>query len=201
MDTWTQALENCDDEDGNNADESIQVEDEESELDCGRVQATEYLTQDFSTRSEVKDMVAPDLRNSISCGECPVLARIVEDTLIEPPRDGYTAREGLKTPLFNLVGELVVDDMQQRNMDVLLMRNTEAFPKSDRFMDSLWREMAGGQSLITPMRWHIMRLMKRIEEEYPVIQMTQQQFLETTNQLRRPRPKWKLEYPMPLHLH
>lgn len=55
---WTQALEIRSREDAYNVDEDTRIEDGVLEIDLERAQVSEYLTQEFVTRWEVREMIA-----------------------------------------------------------------------------------------------------------------------------------------------
>lgn len=68
-----------------------------------------------------------------------MLTGLVEELLIEALHVGYDARmEWAKTPLFNLVGEFIVEISQQENMDSLLIRDIEELTESDMVWTN-WR--------------------------------------------------------------
>lgn len=82
--------------------------------------------------------------------------RTNEKKLIESPQFGCdAAKENVKTPLFNLVGERIVSNIPQEEMDSHLMKSTEELAQSDRAMDAIGRQMARSHWLITPRKVHV----------------------------------------------
>lgn len=101
--------------------------------------------------------------------------------VIEGLEAGYDAtNEGVKTPLFSLVGEVIFDVTQQGKMNMLLMPSIKDLTYSDRFMDACRRRVAWCKSLIITMTAHVKRHINRIWEEKPMVQKLQQQIQETT---------------------
>lgn len=91
-------------------------------------------------------MIAKKLTKSTFRSNVPEWAGLLEDKIIETLQVVCVAdKEGLKTYLSNLAGDVTVDIIGQGNMDSQLMRNIETFTKSDRFMDALAPRAANGQ--------------------------------------------------------
>lgn len=88
-----------------------------------------------------------------------------------------------------------MDNIRQRKMDSLLMRNIGALAQIKRLMDM--RQIADCQSLTTPLMVHIMCPADNIEEEHRSMQWIQRQLL----QARYPSPvgmsKGKNGVPLP----
>lgn len=139
-------------EKADNVDEDIAGEDEESELYRERAYTAKVLTQGFVTCSEKQETIPTGMKKSILHLNAPALAEPLEDNLIEAIKVGYdTAKGNVKTSLFSLIGELIVDFVQQGMMDPLLLRRIEDIIQSGRFMDALRKGKAGCQVPITPM--------------------------------------------------
>lgn len=114
MDWWTQVLSDREVKEANNVYQDIEIADEKLELDNKRASTTEYPTERFATRWEVQDRIMAEMEMSPSHGNVFVLAGLVEDSLIEAVQLGDDAtKEGLKTPLFKLVGKVTVDIIQE----------------------------------------------------------------------------------------
>lgn len=95
--------------------------------------------------------------------------------MIDAQKVGYeAAKKGKKTPLFILVGAVIVDIIQLEKVYSLLIRNV---------MDMFMQRVARCQSLTWPMTANIKCNNNKIEEEHHHAQKIQQQFLETTYQL------------------
>lgn len=110
MDPWTKALEDHDGKDANNVDEDIEIKDEELELLHELVQTKEDPIQEFFTHVEVQAKITVEKEKSTSHCNGPVLAELVKRKLIDALHVGYdTAKQGVKNPLLNLVGEVTVD--------------------------------------------------------------------------------------------
>lgn len=77
MDALTRALDDSDGEEAANVYEDLELEDEESELNCERFQTTEYSTHDFVSGSEVPDMIAAKMEMPIPYRNAPLLAGLV----------------------------------------------------------------------------------------------------------------------------
>lgn len=80
------------------------------------------------------------------------------------------------------MGEVIFDNIQQRIIDSLLMKNTEALTQCDRPMKALIGRVAQCQSVITPLTVHVKRHMIKIEEKHSLVRRLQQQFLKATYQ-------------------
>lgn len=134
-----------------------------------------------------------------------VLTWLVEEAVTEALQVWYdAAREIVKTPSFNLVGEDIIEIILQGKMDSLLMSNVEACNQSDRFMNSmnpLTRQGAMCQSLIRPMIVHVKHHMNKTEEDHRVGQRLQQQFWETTYQPLLAMPKVEAGIVTPILVH
>lgn len=127
-----------------NVDEAIDIEDKLSEHDCKRTQTTEYSTQAFITSSQIQNMVAAEKQTTKSNCKSVLLAGTVEDTLISALPFGYDhPKKGVNTPSLNLKVEVIVDTVQQKIIDSLLMHNIKALIQPDRFMDALMRQVSG----------------------------------------------------------
>lgn len=121
------------------------------------------------------------VRKSISHCNAPVLAWFVEGKLIEAVQVGYDmAKEGVKTPLFTLVGNVIAETIQQGKMNSLLMRCIEAPTEPERLMDVLTWRVDGCQWLILPSTGHVKHHMNKIVGENGLLQRVQQKFLEIT---------------------
>lgn len=80
------------------------------ELDRERADATKCSTQDFVSHLEVQRMIVFEIGKPSSQCKDLVLAVVVKNTLIEAPENVYeAAKGGLKTPLFSLAVEVIVD--------------------------------------------------------------------------------------------
>lgn len=143
MEAWTQASDDRDGEDAHNLDEYMEIEDKESEFHRGRAQTTEYPAKDFVTHLDVQRMIATEVEKSISNCNAPVLTELVKDTLIEMLQVVYDGtQEVVNSPLFILMGEVIVDMIQKGKVDSLLMRNIGALTQSDWIMASPTRQVA-----------------------------------------------------------
>lgn len=71
-----------------------------------------------------------------------------------------------KTPLFNLLGERIVEILQKGKMDSLLIRNNVALTQFDRFMDASSRPVAECHLLITPITAHVKLHINEAEQEH-----------------------------------
>lgn len=105
MDAWTQALEYSEGEDAEKKDEDFWIEEGELELDLERAQVMEDTTQELVTRSVGQDLISAEMERWTSHCNAFLLAELLEDELIYALQVGYDAtKNGVKTPLFNLVG-------------------------------------------------------------------------------------------------
>lgn len=138
-----QPLEDGDCKDVVNVGDNIETEDEESELDRKPAGLSESLP-DFVICSEVQWMIAAEIGKSTSQRKDPLLTRLVEDTIIEALQVAYEAdKETVKTPLLNLVRNVIVETIQQEKMGSVLMRNIEALTLSDGLLAPLARRASG----------------------------------------------------------
>lgn len=151
-----QAFEDCEGKEADIVDEAIKIKEEESELDPERAQTIEYSLQDFVTCFEVQVVIKTEKKKPASHRNALVLAPLLEETLIEVLEVRYdTGKEGVDTPLLNIIGESTAAIMQQRMMNLLLVRNSEALTEWNRAIDTLMQRVAGCQSWITPMTAHV----------------------------------------------
>lgn len=67
-----------------------------------------------------------------------MLTALVQDMLIDALKVGYiAAKEGVNNLLFNVVGEVIVEIIQQGKMDSLMMGNIYTLSQLERFMVAL----------------------------------------------------------------
>lgn len=159
------ALEHSDSEDAKNVYEDIKVEDDELEFNCERAQTTESPTREFATCSETQNMIVAEKKNSTSHRNIRVLKNLLEASLIEALQVRYdAAKEDVMNHLFNLVGKVIVEIIQQRKMNSLLMWNIESLTQSCRLMNALPLQMARDKSVITPMTAHVSVMYKRLRK-------------------------------------
>lgn len=71
--------------------EHFAIEDDELELDRDRAQSVGYQAVEFSTLSEVQAMIVAKPEMWTSRQDAPVLAEVVEDTLIDAQKLRYDA--------------------------------------------------------------------------------------------------------------
>lgn len=129
------------------------------------------------------------MHRSISRRIATVLTWIMEEKLIWGLKVGYdAAKEGVRTPLFILVGEVIVDIIQKGRWKPWWWGILNPTP--------IWlvyahitQPVAACQSLITPTMVLVNRHMKKIEEVNCVVQMLKQQLLEITHPSLLTKPK------------
>lgn len=93
-----------------------------------------YLTQVFVTYLGLQYVVAPGIEKSAFRHNTTVLSDLVEDKLHRAlPVRCDADKEGLNTPLFNMVGDVILQIFQYLKMNLLLIMNIEALPKFDNF--------------------------------------------------------------------
>lgn len=89
------------------------------------------------------------MKKSTPLSSAPVLTELLEDTLIHAAQVGYEATETrVRTLLFNLVGEVIVDTIQKGKMDSLLMRNIDTLTQSERLIDASTLSVAECQRMV-----------------------------------------------------
>lgn len=82
-------------------------------------------------------MIAGEIGKFTSCHDARMLRVLVEGMTIKALQVGYDpTREVVPTPLFNVVGECIVDIIKMGKKDSLLMQNTEALTKFNRLMEA-----------------------------------------------------------------
>lgn len=82
-------------------------------------------------------------------------AGLVQDRLNEAPELGYAAtKKGVKNILFNLVENMIVDNIDKGKTELLLMKKVKALTQFEKLMGALKRCWAGCQLLITAMIAH-----------------------------------------------
>lgn len=85
-------------------------------------------------------MIAEEVKVLTTGNNASMWTKLKEDKLIRALQVGYGAsKNGVKTPLFNLVREAIVDILQQGKMDSMLMGNIENLIQSERFEDAVTR--------------------------------------------------------------
>lgn len=110
MEEQTKALWDHEDEvEENGKKKDIGFEDEEFELERGRAQTMEDLTAGFVTHAEMQAIIEK-VKVSKACNNAPAWTELVDEKLVDALQVGYDASiEGVKTPLFNPIGECIVD--------------------------------------------------------------------------------------------
>lgn len=105
-------------------------------------------------------------KSTLRCNN-PMVTGLVEHLLIEALKIGYDGnQERVKTTLLNLVGEVIVYNMQKVEMDWLLKRDIEAPNQFDKNVEALTRRAARCQFLVTSMTVHIKHHIDKGEEEH-----------------------------------
>lgn len=84
--------------------------------------------------------------------------------------------------MFNLIGEVIVDNIEYERAESLLMKKIEALSLSHWFMDALSLRVAESQSLISPMTAHVKHHRNKEEKQHSLAQRFQREFLGTTYQ-------------------
>lgn len=79
------------------------------------------------------------MENSTNHCKYLLLKGMVQNTVIEAKKVGYHGSRENLVPLGSLVGEIIVDIIQKRKMDSLLVVNTKSLIESNWFMDILTR--------------------------------------------------------------
>lgn len=83
-------------------------------------------------------MIVAELEMSTSHCTATMLARLVVPNRIETPLVRYNAaKEGVKTSVLDLVGEVSVNIVQRGKVNSLPLRNIEFLTQSDISMDAL----------------------------------------------------------------
>lgn len=84
-----------------------------------------------------------------------MLARLVENKPIEALKvERCAAKEGIDISLFNLVLEVLVDNIHSKSMKLLLLRTINQLNQPKKFLDIFLRPVTDCQSLITEMIEH-----------------------------------------------
>lgn len=122
----------------------MKIVEEESELYRERSDTTEYQTQDFVPCAKVQRAIVAEMKKSASYCKDPVLKELAEDMLIEAVQVVYEApKDGIKTPLFNVIEDIIVEIIQKGMMNSPLMRSLESLTQSVRIRDALMQRVAG----------------------------------------------------------
>lgn len=163
------ALQDRDGEEADKVDDDIKIEKKELDLERQKPGMTKSPAQDFVPRSEVHDMVASETEKPTSHRNASVLARLVEDELIEAPQVGNDAVKG-KTALYNLEREVSIEIREQGKIYSLLLTNSEALTKLDRLMNVLSQEVRDWQLLVTSIMAYVESHIYKNEEKHGLVQ-------------------------------
>lgn len=102
-DALTQVLEESDGKNADNMNEDIDTEEEKLELDCEKAKTTEDTTKDFSVLRGTSFERGWMKMWTTYC-KAPVLARLLEEKLIDVLQVGYDAAKQQEKPPFNCDG-------------------------------------------------------------------------------------------------
>lgn len=129
----------------------------------------------------MQDLIKKKVKKSTTCNNSPVLTGLVEDKLSDTLLVGYDhAKEGVNNPLLNMLGEVIVDTINQGKMDLMLLRSIDNITQSERSNDALAQQVAGCQSLVMPITMHVECYMNKVEEEHCLGQRLKQELLQAT---------------------
>lgn len=105
------------------------LEDEEFEIEQGRLQTTQYPSKGLRTCAEVRAVIAEEMKMSTICNIASLLSEVEEDKLISVRKVRYEVLQpGVETTLVMLVGNVTFDSIQKGNICFLLMRSNDHLP-------------------------------------------------------------------------
>lgn len=151
---WTTELERTDSGKDNEHVERELIENEVMEIFVPHEEPIFSLHDDYVTRFEVEKLMNNYMKTAVEAATTGLLTGIVNEKIERAFARGYNIqKEGMKTPIRNMVKGVLIDVIEQRRLETLLIRNVDKFASSARFMDALMGRVVGNKSLgtmITP---------------------------------------------------
>lgn len=127
---------------------------------------TDMTTEEHVTCEQLLLMIAEETKRVTSTTTKDATTQDVEEKLTGVIQIHYSdAKEGMKDALFNLVQEVLMDNVHEGRLDTLLVKKVDTLKRSDSFMDALTQCMLSNKSLNTHVATSIKHHIEKIGEE------------------------------------
>lgn len=142
--------------------EDIGFEKEEFESQHGRPQPKENPDSNFYLMCRGEGLITKEVRKSIVCKQAHGLPELLDEKLTKTVLgEKQAAKEQQNTFLFNLVGNVIFNNIHRGMMGLFLMRDTNHLTQSERFIVVTTRSETGGQLPIMLMMSHVQHHVNR----------------------------------------